>query len=238
VTSLRDVSVGIDVAEARRGLDLVVLDAERQVLACYAHLSIEAAAELVLHEFRPTVVCIDSPAQWSQAGSNREAERVLRRLGINAFQTPLEERAGRFHDWMRVGFAMYEALSPAYPRYRGGAVIETAAEYFPHASAVALAGRIGQFKDKLAFRHRVLEENGVRTSSLRTLDQVDAALGALTGRIALDGGHCWVGDADEGPLLLPVSTLPERWLREDATAGRRSADGTDARRLPPHPRTA
>ena len=39
-----------------------------------------------------------------------EAERVLGRLGINAFRVPAEDRAGRFHAWMRVGFALYRAL--------------------------------------------------------------------------------------------------------------------------------
>ena len=41
------------------------------------------------------------------------------------------------------------------------------------------------------------------------MDLVDAALGALTGLIALAKGHSWVGDADEGALLLPVSALPK-----------------------------
>lgn len=213
---MRAISVGIDVSVIR-GLDVVAMGRDRQVIAVHSRVSPAGASQLV-DELQPAVVCIDSPAQWSTSGTNREAERALSRLGINAFPTPSEDRQLGLHAWMKVGFATYDALADRYPRYRGGDVTGTAAEYFPHASAVVLAGHIAPFRSKLAFRRKVLEENGVVTSSLRTIDQVDAALGALTGLIALDGGHCWVGDADEGALLLPISVLPERLLRvrEDA----------------------
>jgi predicted nuclease with RNAse H fold len=204
MTDHTGVSIGIDVAEERKGLDLVAIDDERLVVGIHSHLTIEQAAWLV-DETRPSVVCIDSPAQWSTSGNSREADRVLARLGINAFRVPAEGRAGPFHAWMRVGFALYRALEPRYPRYRGGAVLHTAAEYFPHASAVVLAGRVNPLKDKTSFRRQVLEDNRVDTSALVSLDQLDAALGALTGCIALHDGHSWVGDADEGALLLPAS---------------------------------
>ena len=213
------VSVGIDVAAARRGLDLVALDGKRHVVAVHSRLSIAEAARVVMRELEPAIVCIDSPAQWSTSGSSRMAERALLRMGIHAFYTPAEARAVPFHDWMRAGFAVYDALSAAYPRYRGGEARGTAAECFPHATAVLLAGRVGQFNEKYAFRRRVLEDNGVVTTALRTRDQVDAALAALTGRIALDGGFSWVGDADEGALLLPVAVLPAHLPRETGALG-------------------
>ncbi len=219
------VSVGIDVAEARRGLDLVAIDANRVVMAVHAHLTIEDAARLVA-EIRPEVVCIDSPAQWSTSGNSREAERMLSRLGINAFRTPAEDRAGAFHGWMRAGFQLYAALAATFPRYRGGDVIHTAAEYFPHASAAVLAGRIAALKDKRASRRQVLEDNGLATASLATIDQLDAALGALTGHIALAGGHSWVGDADEGALLLPAPIPTTRLLRAPAAVPREAAPET------------
>jgi hypothetical protein len=58
------------------------------------------------------------------------------------------------------------------------------------------------------FRRRVLENCGIDTSSLATVDAVDAALAALTGILALEGNVSTVGDPDEGVILLPVSTLP------------------------------
>lgn len=200
--SANGIAVGVDIAEARKGLDLIAIDSQLLLVAVQSRLTVEDVVRLVT-EIRPAVVCIDSPAQWSTSGNSRQAERELSRVGINAFRTPAEDRAGPFHAWMRVGFELYDALAHRYPRYRGGNVVQTAAEYFPHASAAILAGRIHARKDKPAFRRQVLEDNNVATASLATVDQLDAALGALTGHIALAGGHSWVGDPDEGALLLP-----------------------------------
>ncbi len=211
------VAVGIDVAEARRGLDLVAIDQDRAVIAVHSHLTIEQAARLVTEEIQPAVVCIDSPAQWSTSGNSREAERALSRLGVNAFRTPPGDRAGPFHAWMRVGFELYEALAPRYPRYRGGTVVGTAAEYFPHASVAVLAGDIPALKDKRTVRRRVLEDNGVVTASLATIDHLDAALGALTGHIALVGPAYWVGDPEEGALLLPGPIPTTRLPRAESS---------------------
>ena len=205
-------AVGLDVALPRKGLDLVALDWRRQVVMSAGHLSVDEAIRLILDDLHPAVVCIDSPAQWSTSGRQREAERALSALGINAMPTPPESAATKLHDWMRVGFSIYEKLVPRYPRYRGGPVVNTAAEYFPHASAVLLSGHIGAFKDKLRFRRAVLAKHGIDLAHIPTLDLVDAALGALTGLIALANAHSWVGDADEGALLLPVATVPKQRL--------------------------
>lgn len=201
-------AVGLDVALPRKGLDLVALDSRRQIAMSAGHLSVAEAIRLLLEELNPHVVCIDSPAQWSTSGRRREAERVLSALGINSMPTPPESAATKHHDWMRVGFSIYDRLALRYPRYRGGRVEETAAEYFPHASAVLLAGHVGALKARLPFRRAVLANHGVSLTQLSTIDRVDAALGALTGLIALENGHAWIGDADEGALLLPVALLP------------------------------
>jgi hypothetical protein len=201
-------AVGLDVALARKGLDLVALDTRRQVVMSAGRLSVAEAVRLVLEDLRPCIVCIDSPAQWSTSGRRREAERALSTLGINSMPTPPESAATKHHDWMRVGFSMYDRLVPRYPRYRGGLAEDTAAEYFPHASAVLLSGHIGALRDKLHFRRAVLANHGVDLALLPTVDRVDAALGALTGLVALDHGHSWVGDANEGALLLPVAVVP------------------------------
>jgi hypothetical protein len=107
---------------------------------------------------------------------------------------------------MRVGFELFARLSEAYPLYRGGEVAGTASEIFPHASACLLAGHLRpRDVPKQTFRRGVLREAGVPEDRLVTPDQVDAGLGALTGLIALDGGHTAVGDPGEGVILLPVS---------------------------------
>jgi hypothetical protein len=201
-------AVGLDVALPGKGLDLVAIDQRRHIVMSAGHLSVAEATRLVLEDLHPLVVCVDSPAQWSTSGRRREAERALSTLGINSMPTPPESYATKHHDWMRVGFSIYDRLAQLYPRYRGGPVEETAAEYFPHASAVLLAGHIGALKAKLPFRRLVLADQGVSLTQLPTVDRVDAALGALTGLIALENGHTWIGDADEGALLLPIAVLP------------------------------
>ena len=60
-------------------------------------------------------------------------------------------------------------------------------------------------------------EHGVDASELIGPDQVDAALRALTGLIALEGGqHPWVGEGSD-TMLLPLSVLPEKFHRGRAS---------------------
>jgi predicted nuclease with RNAse H fold len=201
-------SVGIDVAEARKGLDLVALDRDRTIVARHRRLAMDEAVALTL-ALRPAVVCIDSPSGWSTSGPSRMAERRLARLRIQSYRTGPDPGDHPFYRWMRVGFEIYRRLAGAYPLYRGGDPTRTAAEVFPHASACLLAGALrpaGTTKER--FRRAILDQHGVREAELSGADQADAALGALTGLIALDDGHCAVGDPDEGVILLPVARIP------------------------------
>ena len=86
--------------------------------------------------------------------------------------------------------------------------MQTAAEVFPEATAVLLAGRLRNADEtKWAFRSKVLTDNGVDLATLPTVDRIDAALAALTGILALRSNHTTVGDPEEGVILLP-SKLP------------------------------
>jgi predicted nuclease with RNAse H fold len=203
-------AVGVDVALERKGLDLVALDARRTVVASCGRLSLADVARWIA-ELRPSVVCIDSPPAWAASGSHRAAERALWRMGIGIFGTPGIERAEhRFYAWMRAGFAVFAQIRDTFPLYLGGVVEQSAAEVFPHASAVLLAGRLPcGGESKLRFRRAVIDAQGIAQSALPNIDRVDAALAALTGQIALDGGHSHVGDPDEGTILLPVPALPQ-----------------------------
>ena len=63
-----------------------------------------------------------------------------------------------------------------------------AIEVFPHATAAVLAGCLApKGMRKRAWREQVLQMAGARTEELTTLDQIDAALAALTGLAALRG---------------------------------------------------
>ena len=110
---------------------------------------------------------------------------------------------------MRIGFSIFDAIADRYPRFRAGPVTGTAAEVFPEASAVLLEGRLRSADEpKAQFRRRVLEDCGIDTSNLATIDALDAALAALTGILALEGEYSTIGDPDGGVILLPVSNLP------------------------------
>jgi predicted nuclease with RNAse H fold len=199
-------SIGIDVAESRKGLDLVALDRERLIAAAGSRLTVDEVVETVV-SLRPAVVCIDSPSGWSRSGRSRLAERQLARLGIQAYYTGQDPGDHPFYSWIRVGLQIFDRLAVEYPLYRSGEVAGHAAEIFPHASAALLANSLPARGQKEPFRRRVLRDHAVAEENLPTLDLVDAGLAALTGLIALDGRHSAVGDPDEGIILLPVRAL-------------------------------
>jgi predicted nuclease with RNAse H fold len=131
---------------------------------------------------------------------------------------------------MRIGFELFERLAPAYPLYRGGDPTGCAAEVFPHATACLLAGRLRErATPKHEFRKRMLRRAGVRSPELTTADQIDAALAALTGLIALEGGHSGVGDPHEGVILLPIPRLPDAPLARTAQAAQSAQSARAAR---------
>jgi predicted nuclease with RNAse H fold len=198
------IAVGVDVAEAKKGLDLVALDSDRQAVATYGHLTVDRVVDLVLDELVPEIVCIDSPSGWSRSGRSRQGERELARLRISAYATGPDPGDHSFYRWMRVGFAVFEGVAGRYPVFRGGDPTGQAAEVFPNASAQFLAGRArAREESKLQFRRQVLRAYGVDDGALPGIDRVDAALAALTGLLALEGQWSCVGDPDEGMILLP-----------------------------------
>ena len=227
----RAVAVGIDVAEPGKGLDLVAMAADRSIVVSQGRLSVESTLTIIAAE-RPLVVCIDSPSGWATSGKSRRAERELAAIGIQSFRTGPDPGPHPFYKWIRVGLALYARLSADYSLNRGGNVTACAAEVFPHATAVLLAGHLPGGVNKVLFRRRVLRDNGVDEACLPTLDRVDAALGALTGVIALAGSHSVLGDPDEGVILLPIPRVPQTPLHASGATNvaSRSATTTRARR--------
>jgi predicted nuclease with RNAse H fold len=198
------IAVGVDVAEQKKGLDLVALDDSREIVASHRRLTVDEVTRLVLSELQPDIVCIDSPSGWSRSGRSREAERELARLRISAYATGADPGDHPFYRWMRVGFSLYAAVADLYPLFRGDDPCHRAAEVFPHASAVLLAGRPrAPGESKLKFRREVLRAAEVDGARLSGIDQVDAGLAALTGLLAVDGRWGCVGCPDEGVILLP-----------------------------------
>jgi predicted nuclease with RNAse H fold len=199
------VIAGVDVAEARKGFDVVLMEEDRSIVWSTGGLRLEDATRAIL-EARPAAVCIDSPPAWGASGRSRLAERELARLGISAFATPVDPGEHPFYAWMRAGFALFDALVDAYPRYESGEITGRALEVFPAATAAMLAGHLRPpGVSKNGFRRRVLQDSGVGpTTSLPNIDRVDAALAALTGVVALEGRCCALGAPEEGVIVVPA----------------------------------
>ena len=221
-------AMGIDVSVAR-GLDVVVLDETgRLVLACARQTLSQLEAALL--EVRPDIVAIDSPPGWAGSGRSRPLERQLARLGISMYATPQDPGDHKFYRWMSVGFDVFAAACRSgYPLYRGDSEVRgRAVEVFPHASAVMLRGCLpGRGVPKATWRRQALADARVEHDALRTVDQLDAALAALTGIRCLQGRFCVVGVEGEGVLALPVPTLPARRFERDRrpTSSRLLRDG-------------
>jgi len=111
---------------------------------------------------------------------------------------------------MTVGFAAFEAAQRCgFPRYRSGPARGSAMEVFPHASAVVLAGCLPpRDASKRDFRRAALRTRGVDVAPLRSIDQLDATLAALTGLLAARGQCFAPGDPKEGIIVLPARSLP------------------------------
>jgi predicted RNase H-like nuclease len=206
-------ALGIDVG-VRKGLDLVLIEG-RTLLDTARRVRVEELERLV-GDLGPDVVAIDAPPAWASTGRSRLTERELRWFGIQSFNTPSDERMAEhpFYEWMTVGFAAFRAIEDSFPRYRGGSVKGTAIEVFPHASAVVLAGCLPPRGTPVhAWRRAVLRAQGLEAGALRSADQVDAALAALTGEYALERRFSAPGDPREGQIVVPAAALPGRPYR-------------------------
>lgn len=220
-------ALGIDVG-VRKGLDLVLLDEDRSVLDTARRVT-PAELARVVGDLGPDVVAIDAPPAWASTGRSRLTERELRLFGIQSFNTPSDPRMAEhpFYEWMTVGFEVFRAIEASFPRYRAGSVKGTAIEVFPHATAVVLAGCLPP-KGVTAhgWRRGVLGAHGVDARALRSADQVDAALAALTGQYALQRRFSAPGDPREGQIVLPAATLPAHPFRRAVLPSR--GDGQPA----------
>jgi predicted nuclease with RNAse H fold len=211
-------ALGIDVG-VRRGLDLVLLDDDRAILDTHRRVAVEDVAGIAA-DAGADVVAIDAPPGWALSGRSRLTERELRLFGLQSFNTPSDARMADhpFYAWMTVGFRVFEAVADRYPRYRGtGRVKGTAIEVFPHATAVVLAGFLPPDGiGKREWRRAILRDERVDVRALRSLDQLDAALAALTGLYALERRFSAPGDPREGQIVLPSAVLPAHPYRRGA----------------------
>lgn len=167
---------------------------------------------MAVEEMIPDVVAIDSPPGWATQGRSRLTERELRPYGIQSYGTPTRDRGTHheFYEWMRVGFEAFRVVEAfGYPRFQSGEGRGVAIEVFPHASAVVLAGCLPpRDASKRNWRTEVLKSAGVEVSELRSQDQIDGALAAVTGLYSAAGRTTAFGDPNEGVIVLPAPSLP------------------------------
>jgi predicted nuclease with RNAse H fold len=202
------VVAGIDVGGKRKGCHLVILHGTRILLRVKSGEPRELLDACLAHDVQ--VVGIDAPCLWSQADGRRLAEQELTSERIFCFSTPTRERAeaSAFYNWMLSGEQIYETFATTFPLltsegYEGGRV---SFETFPHAIACAfLSKEIASAKKKRVQRRNILRDAHVDITSLRSIDEVDAALCALTAGYLLAGEARAYGDAKGGYIRVPLS---------------------------------
>ena len=200
------VVVGVDVGGSKKGFHAVALR-EGQFLEKCATLD---PAEVVewCQKLDATVVGIDAPCCWSRTGRARPCERALAAEGIHAFATPSQSvgERHRFYRWMCNVADLYRLLATHYRLYEGRMSESSAVcfETFPQAVACALAGSRLSAKKKRADRRRLLTQAGIAIESLMNIDEVDAALCALTAHRFLAGTVKAYGDTAEGFIVVPT----------------------------------
>ena len=199
------IAVGIDVGGAKKGFHAVALLKRRVV----ATLTTCSAADITLWCIQQgaAAVGVDAPCRWSVSGRSRPCERELASHGISAFSTPTRAtgEAHPFYRWMVNGLALYKRLASHYCLYDGRSplVEPFCFETFPHAIACALEGKRLSADRKRMDRRRLLERAGFAVQALTSIDQVDAALCALSAQHVLAGRFHTYGDAAEGFILVP-----------------------------------
>jgi predicted nuclease with RNAse H fold len=203
-------AAGIDIGGDGKGNNLVILRGN-DIVCNVGQETPEQMLEKCI-QFDVAAVGIDAPCQWRTGEAGRHAERALAQQRISLFATPTRERAlaskSGFYGWMFNGERIYDVFAPHFPLYTnaGKTVGPVCFETFPHAITCALLNnQVASAKQKRTQRRQVLEEAGIQTLSLRSIDEVDAALCALTANLLLEGRVVAHGDASGGFIVVPAS---------------------------------
>jgi predicted RNase H-like nuclease len=120
-----------------------------------------------------------------------------------------------------------------YPLFLSGASVRgRAIEVFPHATAVALAAEHRPAsQSKHAWRRQVLAAHGLAVDTLKSNDDVDAALAAVTGLLAVSSPFMEFGSSLEGVIVVPGTGLPQPPARSaPGTSGPRRNTRREVRR--------
>lgn len=200
------VVVGVDVGGPKKGFHAVALS-NGQFHGKLATLNPEAVVQWS-QSLHASAVGIDAPCCWRLARHARPCERGLAAEGIFSFSTPSRTVGAShpFYEWMRNGAELFRLLQPHYQLFNGGYSHSSPVcfETFPQAVACAVAGTVLSAKYKRRDRPRLLRQTGFSTAVLDNIDEVDAALCALTALHLSAGTFKTYGDGAEGFIVVPL----------------------------------
>ncbi len=202
-----EVVAGIDVGGAQKGFHLVLLRGNEVLLSTKSPHPDELVQHCLRHQ--AVVVSVDAPCQWADRVP-RQAEREMAREGIFSFSTPSRAKAqtSAFYGWMFNGERMYAALAEAYPLLDAPDKRSTPSSFetFPHAISCALLGKdVASAKIKGRQRRALLAALGLETTLLKSIDDLDAALCAVTAQFFLSRTFKTYGDVEGGFLIVPAA---------------------------------
>jgi predicted RNase H-like nuclease len=208
VIDAENVVAGVDIGGDKKGCHLVVLRGSDVLCSINSRDPAHLARKCI--EFGAIAVGIDSPCLWGAPGAGRRAEKDLAKKRIFSFSTPTRDRAHEhtsgFYGWMFNGERVYQALATTHPlltekQYSGGSI---SFETFPHATTCAMLGTdVASAKRKRQQRRQLLEDAGIATHLLKSIDDVDAAMCALTAHFLLQGASYAYGDTEGGYIVVP-----------------------------------
>ena len=175
-----------------------------------------------IREFDDAVVGIGSPLSGPGEGRDiRVADQELRRRGV--FPLPYDEGGHR----LAQALAGRGLFGPEHNGANEGSVADGAYiempvfETSPDGVFCALHGqRVPAKRHPLGIQRRIVEllEDHVEDDGgelwFRRIEEIDAAAAALAAHRYAVGHACWVGDPDEGVIVLPGSRLPDTFSGE------------------------
>ncbi|TVS05876.1 MAG: DUF429 domain-containing protein [Cyanobium sp. PLM2.Bin73] len=216
--------IGIDVGGSRKGFHAVALTGG----AYAARLGSSEVQELA-HWCRSVIaayrIAIDAPCRWSSDGRARPCERELMQRGIFCFASPSHAAAvshhSNYYGWMLQGEALYRELEASHPLLSGlpapglPASGPACFETFPHAITWQLRGGNAAARQKRQQRRALLEQAGIDTAPLTSIDWIDAALCALAAHHLGSGRPCRAyGEQATGLIVVPQgpsAAEPAHW---------------------------
>ncbi|MCP9792925.1 DUF429 domain-containing protein [Vulcanococcus limneticus Candia 3F8] len=205
--------IGIDVGGSRKGFHAVAVTG-----GAYAGQLATPDVQELGHWCRSVIgaqqIAIDAPCRWSGNGRARPCERELMQQGIFCFASPSRAVAvshpRNYYGWMLQGEALYQGLETSHPLLAGLPAAGLPAsgpacfETFPHAIAWHLRGGNAEARQKRLQRRALLEQAGIDTAALTSIDWIDAALCALTAHHLASGRPCRAyGEPASGLIVVP-----------------------------------